>query len=366
MVLKNKNVKNNLTSVLTGDQLTNERTNERTKQADISVLRIAATLAVILLHTCNTITNNSADYLITDSQHYVLTSITFLMNWAVPVFFMISGALLINGNKEINYDLVLRKYCKRILLALIVFGIPFSMMEIFMNTRTLSLSMIPKACLNILTGNSWGHLWYLYVLIGLYLVLPVINVFINKASRRTSITFIALIFIFCFLIPMVNRLFEVKIAFEMPIMSYALFYFIVGKMLYAVDSNVFIKKWICGCVLALLVLLLLVINSYGGCKYLEYNSPLIAAISICIFLLLKGIRLEVSKRMWKVDRLCFGVYLIHPLFVNFLYKFMKITPLSFSKFYIVAVIVMWGIFVIVSFAASYAMYLIKPLKKYVL
>lgn len=325
-----------------------------------------ATLAVILLHTCNTLTNNAADYIFDGSQYYVLTSVVCLMNWAVPMFFMISGALLIKEDREITYDLVIKKYCKRILLALVIFGIPFSMMEIFMENRTLTSSMFPMACLNVLTGNSWGHLWYLYTLIGLYLILPVVNAFYSKAERRTCIVFLMLLFIFCFLIPVADKLFDIKIAFEMPIASYALFYFVIGKLLYTSDNQIFNKKRIWGGSLAVLVLLLLIINFNGGGDYLSYNSSIIVGISICIFLLIRGIEIEVSERLWTIDRLCFGVYLIHPLFVNFLYKFVKVTPLNFGDAYPVGVIVLWISFVIVAFFTSYIMNLVRPLKKYVL
>lgn len=226
--------------------------------------------------------------------------------------------------------------------------------------------MLPQACLNVLTRNSWSHLWYLYALIGLYLVLPVINAFFNKSGRKTCIIFASLLFIFTFLIPVVNRLFDINIAFEMPIVSYALFYFVAGKLIYTSNNKLLNKKWLFGCVLAFLLLLLLIINFYGGSKYLEYNSPIIAGISACVFLLLRGIKVNVSKRMWEVDRLCFGVHLIHPLFINFLYKFIKVTPLNFRNAYMAGVILMWIGFAIVAFIASYIMNLIKPLKKYVL
>ena len=326
-----------------------------------------ATLAVILLHTCNALTNNAYDYEFIGNQYYVMINVVSLMNWSVPIFFMISGALLIKEHEEITYDRVIKKYCRRILLALVIFGIPFSMMEIFMNMRHFSFLMFPQACLNVLTGNSWGHLWYLYTLIGLYLILPVINAFFNRASRRTCNIFLILLFIFCFLIPVINTLFDIRIAFEMPIESYALFYFFVGKLLYTSNNQILNMKQIWGLCLVFLVLMLFVICFYtDGNKYLSYNSPVIAGISVCIFLLLRGIKINVSEYMWKIDRLCFGVYLIHPVFVNFLYKFLKVTPLDFGNAYFIGVILFWIGFIAVSFLASYMMNLVKPLKKYIL
>ncbi len=37
------------------------------KQANLSIMRILATVAVIFLHTCNTISNNASNYDLSDS-----------------------------------------------------------------------------------------------------------------------------------------------------------------------------------------------------------------------------------------------------------------------------------------------------------
>ena len=122
------------------DRLINETGDDNVnKQADISVMRIVSTLAVILLHTCSALTDNAMIYELSVDQYYVLTDIVHLMTWAVPIFFMVSGALLIDEHKEITYSFIWKKYCKRIILALVIFGVPFSMMEIFVNTREISL-----------------------------------------------------------------------------------------------------------------------------------------------------------------------------------------------------------------------------------
>ncbi len=64
------------------------------------------------------------------------------MNWAVPIFLMITGILLLDKEKKITYHDCIKKYSKRILLALIVFGIPFSMLEIIMTTKRISFTIL--------------------------------------------------------------------------------------------------------------------------------------------------------------------------------------------------------------------------------
>lgn len=184
------------------------------KQADISFLRIVATVGVIFLHTCNTISNNAENYDLTWMQTFVLTTGNYLMNWAVPIFLMITGALLLNEKKIITYKDCITKYCKRMVLALFIFGIPFSMLEIIMNTKQVSFSLLPQSVLNVLTGNSWSHLWYLYSLIGIYLVLPMLKAFVDKASRRDLETLLAILLIFNFAIPFANSFLKLILHLE--------------------------------------------------------------------------------------------------------------------------------------------------------
>lgn len=67
-----------------------------TKRSDISILRIIATLAVIFLHTNNTILNNLQNYSLSSTYKFLISTNVSIMNWAVPMFLIITGALLLN------------------------------------------------------------------------------------------------------------------------------------------------------------------------------------------------------------------------------------------------------------------------------
>lgn len=73
-----------------------------TKRSDISILRIIATLAVIFLHTNNTILNNLQNYSLSSTYKFLISTNVSIMNWAVPMFLIITGALLLN-KKEYQY-----------------------------------------------------------------------------------------------------------------------------------------------------------------------------------------------------------------------------------------------------------------------
>ncbi len=314
-----------------------EQSRAEQSRADISVLRIAATAAVLFHHTCSTISDNPELFSISQKQNFILQTGVLFSVWAVPVFLMISGALLLKPNKHISIEMCLTKYVKRIVLALFVFGIPFSCLEILMNSKKFSLSIFPQAVLNVINGKSWDHLWYLYTLIGIYLFLPVLKSFTDICSRKTLKYFLIVLFVVNLCFPMINDILSISIAFETPVKSTPVFYFLLGKYLdEGIPAFLQNKKRNLAAAAVILTAVTLACGFAGFYSFLysiRRNSPIIAVTAILIFSAVKGTCPAKIQQgfLWKTDRLCFGVYLVHPVFIHFLYKFLKITPLSFGK-----------------------------------
>lgn len=116
------------------------------------------------------------------------------MYWAVPVFLMITGALLLNPEKNISYKKCFL-YARRVLLALALFGTVFAL---FMMVGSRQPINIGQALLQVFEGKSFAHLWYLYILIGIYLTLPVFRSYITKASKTELSMLLLVIFVFDF------------------------------------------------------------------------------------------------------------------------------------------------------------------------
>lgn len=335
-------------------------------------MRIIAALAVIFHHTCRTVNSHPELFHFTPIQNIVLEIGVSLATWAVPVFFMISGALLLKSGKCITYKMCLTKYIKRPLLALFVFGIPFSCLEIIMTTKKFSFTMIPQGFLKVITGDSWDHLWYLYALVGLYLFLPFIKSFTDHCSRATIRYILTVLFVVNLFLPAVGSSLGISIAFETPIKSSPMFFFLLGKYLDDKVPKHLVQKRRNMIGIAVVLTLKVLAGAYTGANEISFasgrDSILTIILAVFIFVTLKGIQINKinSAFLWNVDRLCFGVYLIHPVFIHFFYKFLKITPLSFGAAWISGVFVFWLIFIVCSFAASWIMCFIRPLKKYVL
>ncbi len=337
------------------------------KNTGISCLRIFATIAILWLHTAGTVAE--ANPLIEQDIRRLFKFLQIMMNWAVPVFFMITGSLMLNPAKEITAEKCIKKYAARIFTALLLFGIPFAALILIFEGGSFSAETALNSVTAVFTGGSFSHLWYLYVLIGIYLILPVLRAFVKNASQKDLLLVTAVLFVFDFVFPTISSYAGIQIEFSVPF-TYPLFYLLMGYYISAYKPAALCNKLLNGAVTAVfcLCVLIFVYNDISlACFYYDGVLTGIAAAAVFSSFTICGNydKCRKPELLWKIDRLCFGVYLIHPVFIQFSYRFLKLTPASFDAYYI-AFIPFFIVFTLCSFFASWVMSLIKPLKKYVL
>jgi len=128
----------------------------------------------------------------------VYTAIGYL---GVPLFVMLSGALLLDTSKT---DEPLSKFYKkrfnRIGLPLIFWTIVFFGWSYYAHNQPLSLSNIGQG---LLTG-SYPILWFLYLMVGLYLATPILRVLVKHIDRKIFSLLIALWFIGTVSVPIIH------------------------------------------------------------------------------------------------------------------------------------------------------------------
>lgn len=143
------------------------------KNSSIEIIRLLATFGVVFDHV-GVCWIHYYEQTATIVDKIVYYSLVACCHWPVPVFMAITGALLLSKEK-IGYVQV-GKYFKKIAVLVIVFGTIFAWMELYFNTHQLNEDLFWQGFLNMLAGKSWKHLWYLYMLLGVYLVLPIISI----------------------------------------------------------------------------------------------------------------------------------------------------------------------------------------------
>lgn len=123
---------------------------------------------------------------------------------AVPLFMIVSAYLLVPMKEEQTTWQFYRQRFTRILPPFFIFMILYSTLPMVwgqINGET-SLKDLSRIFLNFPTLA--GHLWFMYPLISLYLFIPMISPWLNKATAKEERFFIGL-FLFSTCIPFLNR-----------------------------------------------------------------------------------------------------------------------------------------------------------------
>lgn len=344
------------------------------KEVWIEALRVIGVLSVILIHTCATMTNNYNINELGAHAYFVLDELMLVCRFAVPIFIMISGYLLLNPQKDITAKKMFG-YIRRMFLVLLVFAFPFAVIENVVQTKSFLVGGVFTAFIKMLEGKSWSHMWYVYTLVGLYIITPILRVFIASSDEKTQRIIIAALFVGNGIIPTVSALVQCDFDNYMLLNIYVMYY-ILGGYIHR-DDNFFNGK---EKIIYVFGILSLVISCISEIIYfiLTQNLPewnhkasnmFIPPLALAIFVFAKKHfdELRLNSKLYKViasiSSCSFAMYLIHPVFINLFYKFIHITPMKFYPFIFLGIIALFVIFSIVSYTVSWIMKRIPLLNK---
>ena len=284
---------------------------------------------------------STADYVVTKSCENLLM-------WAVPCFLMVSGSLLLNPKKEIPLKKLFGKYIKRMLVALLIFTFVFQLFDVIMTDQPFSFKNVIGIWLwNFLTSRSWAHMWYLYMMIAMYLLVPIYKGIINSCSEQVLKYFIIVYIIFVSILPVTN-LMGFELGFYIPVTLIYPVYMFLGYMIHngilKIEKSIAITLTVC-CSLAIIALACgrwLILTNLMDDMALEsfddfffgYASILVVGQTIGIFRLFDGMKLKESMQdaPWivSIDKCSFGIYLIHMMFVRLVMKHWLVNPYDFG------------------------------------
>ena len=340
----------------------------------LDVLRVLATCAVVLMHVLTGATDVT-DASIVPEYRSLLLSVMDLVTWCVPIFLLISGYLFLNPERTLTYPVMIKKYCRRIALAILLFGVPYAASELVVTERTFRIMMIPEALKMTLTGHTWSHMWYLYLIFFLYLVTPLLKKVLRVLPVWGVAAVMAVIFLGSSVAPFLNKVLDINSIPVLPDGGVYFLYYLCGY-LFAVrevcvdkgrnaggqmvesgsgrsagentewcgeTQNVESRAWNVWLTAAVAVLALGMILSRtlaGFSIQMAYNYPFTVLLAVLLFAAGwngggDGVALAAREKdrihriPWQeAGALSFAVYLVHPVYVNLLYKFVKITPFT--------------------------------------
>ncbi|MFQ8981236.1 MAG: acyltransferase [Waltera sp.] len=307
----------------------------------LDVLRVLATCAVVLMHVLTGATDVT-DASIVPEYRSLLLSVMDLVTWRVPIFLLISGYLFLNPERTLTYPVMIKKYCRRIALAILLFGVPYAASELVVAERTFRIRMIPEALKMTLMGHTWSHMWYLYLILFLYLITPLLKKVLRVLPVWGVAAVMAVIFLGSSVAPFLNKVLDVNSIPVLPDGGVYFLYYLCGYF-FAV-REVCVDKgrnvWLTAAVAVLALGMILSRTLAGFSIQMAYNYPFTVLLAVLLFaagwewrtetarLWLPGRRTEHTGSLAGGGALSFAVYLVHPVYVNLLYKFVKITPFT--------------------------------------
>lgn len=290
-------------------------------------IRFFATFGVIILHCA---APGLYFYGKVSLSHWLLLDLMdSAMRCCVPLFVMLTGALLLRQDKA------LLPYLKNRFLRVVVPFLFWALIYclIFMKDKLLygEIREIPKLLGEIINsiiyhdgvlGQHAYHLWYIYMILGLYLVIPILRGWIKNTQEKEIVYFLILWGISTVVL---NPLLEdYNPGIELTFFGSFTGYLVLGYYLSikSFEKNRFILKG-----LGIFTILLIGFTTYAtyflsnrdgelNQDFYEYLSPNILLLSAAIFILLKKIEIKNNyfKRLSSLtNKYSFGVYLVHVL-----------------------------------------------------
>ncbi len=296
------------------------------KQPWIDHLRATATIAVVFLHVSAPLIYQFGK--VDASWWWVANVFNSCVRSSVPLFFMVSGALLLPKEQELT--VFLKKRFMRIIYPFLFWALIHIVMNLIMKIKTHEVRTFNDALENIGAKIASGvafHYWYVFVIIGIYLFVPIIGKWARNSTRKELHYFLILWLTFTML--GLTSFSEFRYFNQLT-------YFFTGPIGYVVLGYyltrfpIITKSTKTNLLLSITLLLSWSITMFGS-YWLSYSSgksnqtlywlfsPNVIAATICIFMLFHQNNIQnsiINKALNWVSSYSYGIYLSHILVLS--------------------------------------------------
>lgn len=277
----------------------------KSRQSNFDLLRIISTLTVVAFHVSKSVANDTNISLV---GFNICGLINIITRFSVPCFVMLSGAFILNNERNADYKHFYAKSFYKIGIPLIIFS--FLMLIISEVSAVLKGTGYIEPVLSLLKGE-FNNYWFMFMLAGLYFLVPIIIRIKNTISKKCY-TIGSFVWLLVAMISQLTSTYSVSWAFGI-IFSFV-GYFLVGNVIYENMSRIkfkglyFIFAIICYALLFVFRDSTLFIKHYEN-AYSSWFCPLIIISSICVFIAFSGIKIKIN--LGKLSGYTYVIYLLH-------------------------------------------------------
>lgn len=296
----------------------------------IDALRTVCSAMVIAIHVIMYYINAFA---VRSVPWTVLMLSKVLTQCAVPIFFMISGATILSSTKDEPYGVFIKRRLSRVAIPFFAYSVLYYLFFVFVKKEyTLGVYEFFRL---FATGGISGHLWYIYALIPLYFLFPVLRKFVQNITRKQLISFIAVIFVVSSCVPFLNEVFSLFSNFKIGYYSYGkagvyLIYTLIGYYIhtYEVPKGKALKLRFLALTAAMLAVGGMAIMTYVLSKskidqtWIDITWPFVVVYSSAVMLMVKNhyetrnVKEKKAQVISRLGILSFSAYLVHMLYLR--------------------------------------------------
>lgn len=284
-------------------------------------LRTFAILAVVLLH-CAAM--NIGGELPGDTRFWVINLMDGGVRWGVPVFVMLSGAFLLDPEKEMTTRQWLARV-GRIALLTVFWGAVYALYDA--RAAHMGLEWLLEGLISLVTCRLHYHLWFLPMLLGLYLLLPLFRALVRGAERKTLWLAVGLwaaalaldkLFAFAPALPGQGWFEALDLGHLLGYGGYLILGYLLrtceirpkrAYALYAAGALGLLVTW-GGTYLASVAAGHFAVGLYS------YFVPNVSVTAAAVFLLVRQLDLGKRPAWGQLSALSLGVFVLHPLFID--------------------------------------------------
>lgn len=211
----------------------------------LDYLRVAACFMVILVHSIEPFyLGGDGTYIASENDAVWVTVINSFLRIAVPLFVMTSSYLLmpIKSDTSTFY----RRRFQRVVIPFALWSLLYAVVPMWGSDGKVDIA---SNLANLVLNFTWhsGHLWFVYMLIGIYLFMPVLSPWLESVSKRGERAFI-LVWLLTTAVPFFRELAQVvhgtaEVWGEANWNEFGTLYYMSGFIGYVVAAH-YIRKYI--------------------------------------------------------------------------------------------------------------------------
>ncbi len=286
-------------------------------------LRLLACIAVVFMHAAAGPLRQEMN-----GSWYVTNFVTCLAFPAVPLFLMMSGYLLLTDEKTADVSVLLRHRLPRLLVPFLFWNVAAILWTLHLEDNVTITGFLAKS-VHALHEPVMVHFWYLYTLMALYVLSPVLYAALQNLNRGGHLLVFSLICLVSVqamgraLAPEpFDRLFQIDLLQKMQLLGGHLCTFLLGY--YLGTSQKRVPNWLLW-VIAALCLTVVTVGTWALSKaagtydqtFQSQNAGFEVVLAACIFLLFRqNCHRPLPRLLRPMVRLALPIYLSHNLFLS--------------------------------------------------